>query len=366
MHALWIIIKIELLTITKALAGMKKHYKLLLSGLTSTFMFLSILTVDAISQTGTVTDSEGNQYGTVQIDDLVWMSENLRVKQYNDGTEIPNVQDNGEWGETTSGAWSHFQNDSANEDLFGVLYNFYAATDSRGICPDGWRVPSQQDFESLELAAGMPADSLDRVGDFGGQLANVGGKLKAVSDLWRADNDGAEDAFGFAALPGGARFAGGAFSDPPSIDAFGGYWSTLENADNTEQAFRRLMRFDNTGILRNAVPKSVGQYIRCVADASDVSAEGGYDIPREIDLQQNYPNPFNPTTVIGFTVPDQSHVQLAVYDLLGRQVAMLVDEVRSQGQYQVNFDASDLSSGVYLYRLNVDGTSVTKRMTLIK
>ncbi len=346
-------------------SAMKKKYKLLISGLASAFMLMSILSVNAISQSGTVTDADGNEYGTVQIDDLVWMTENLRVKQYDDGTPIPNLQDNEQWGETTAGAWSHFQNDSANEANFGILYNYFATIDPRGLCPDGWRVPTQQDFAALETAAGMPADSLAAEG-FRGIEANVGGKLKAISELWRDPNTGAEDAFGFGALPGGARFAGGFFSDPPSIDAFGGMWSTQENPNNPAQAFRRLVRFDNEGVRRDAIPKNVGLYVRCVIDASAVNTETELDIPRDAQLKQNYPNPFNPSTIINFSMPDQSHVQLAVYDMLGRQVAMLVNEVRSQGQHQVTFDASSLSSGVYLYRLNVNGQSITKRMTLLK
>jgi uncharacterized protein (DUF1501 family) len=91
-------------------------------------------------------------------------------------------------------------------------------------------------------------------------------------------------------------------------------------------------------------------------------------------LDQNYPNPFNPATRIGYTVGAvssqqtavSSHVRLAVYDLLGREVAVLVDEVKPPGNYVVEFDGSGLASGVYLYRLVVGGFSETKRMTLVR
>ena len=90
------------------------------------------------------------------------------------------------------------------------------------------------------------------------------------------------------------------------------------------------------------------------------------EMPGEITLHQNYPNPFNPTTVISYELPENSHVRLEVYDMLGKQIATLVDGQVSAGTHQVNFDASNLSSGVYIYRLQAGGTMITKQLTLIK
>ena len=89
------------------------------------------------------------------------------------------------------------------------------------------------------------------------------------------------------------------------------------------------------------------------------------EMPTDIFIN-NYPNPFNPTTNIEFTLPEQSRVSLKVFDLLGREVADLVNEVKSAGEYSVNFDASELSSGVYIYQLQVGNQVYSKRMTLIK
>jgi hypothetical protein len=89
-------------------------------------------------------------------------------------------------------------------------------------------------------------------------------------------------------------------------------------------------------------------------------------LPLEFTLEQNYPNPFNPGTVIAWQLPSESTVRLAVYDLLGRQVAVLVDDVRPAGRYTVNFDASALGSGVYVYRLEAAGFVQTRKMTLVK
>lgn len=90
----------------------------------------------------------------------------------------------------------------------------------------------------------------------------------------------------------------------------------------------------------------------------------------KIELSQNYPNPFNPTTVIGFTIGTQDlasvQVRLAVYDLLGREVAVLVNGVMSAGAHSVSFDASNLTSGMYIYQLTSGGSRLTGKMSLVK
>jgi len=94
-----------------------------------------------------------------------------------------------------------------------------------------------------------------------------------------------------------------------------------------------------------------------------------YTTPTTYDLDQNYPNPFNPSTTINYQLPYSSRVSLIVYDLLGRQVKTLVDEMREAGYHQAVFDASGLASGVYIYRLQATGNGTyhqVKRMLLLK
>jgi hypothetical protein len=104
--------------------------------------------------------------------------------------------------------------------------------------------------------------------------------------------------------------------------------------------------------------------------ASSTSVDGGPETVGRMELEQNYPNPFNPSTQIRFTVGTQDlaslPVRLAVYDVLGREIAVLVDGPMSAGAHSVNFDASNLTSGVYLYKLEAGGMTQTKRMTLVK
>lgn len=97
-----------------------------------------------------------------------------------------------------------------------------------------------------------------------------------------------------------------------------------------------------------------------------VSIGSDAQLPQSISLSQNYPNPFNPTTMISFELPEASDVRLEVFNIQGQRMAVLVDEARSAGSHQVSFDASWMSSGVYIYRLQAGNQMLTRKMTLVK
>ena len=89
-------------------------------------------------------------------------------------------------------------------------------------------------------------------------------------------------------------------------------------------------------------------------------------LPAEIVLNQNYPNPFQHSTTIEYVLPAPTHVALTVYDLLGRQVRTLADEVRGRGRHQVQFDAAGLPSGMYFYRFKTDAFSQTRQLVVVR
>lgn len=96
--------------------------------------------------------------------------------------------------------------------------------------------------------------------------------------------------------------------------------------------------------------------------SSDPEAE----VPRDLTLSQNYPNPFNPSTVISYEITAQQHVRLSVYDVTGRLITVLVDQQQAPGEYQVTWDAGQLASGVYVYRLEAGGQILNRNMTFVK
>lgn len=100
--------------------------------------------------------------------------------------------------------------------------------------------------------------------------------------------------------------------------------------------------------------------------AISTDAEPAGNVPRHFALFQNYPNPFNPRTVIPFEIRSPSHVRLAIFDLLGREVAVLVDAYRPAGKHEVNFDASRLPSGVYQYRIETESGRQARSMVLFQ
>ncbi len=131
---------------------------------------------------------------------------------------------------------------------------------------------------------------------------------------------------------------------------------------------KRVIKADD--IMPDIAPLTAGDEAQArfsvVVSTEPVSTGPPAELPQSLELAQNYPNPFNPSTVISYRIPEQSHVRLEIYDLTGRRISLLVDEVQAPGRYNVTWDASALSSGVYLYRVTANGHSVTRRMTLVK
>ena len=119
----------------------------------------------------------------------------------------------------------------------------------------------------------------------------------------------------------------------------------------------------HTEILSNPVPYSPGRYNMT---NNPVFVEHLSSPPKEYELAQNFPNPFNPATTIRFTIPEAGNVKLKVYNLLGQEVKTLVNEYREAGAYTINFDASNLNSGMYIYKIEAGSFTQTRKMTLIK
>ncbi len=139
------------------------------------------------------------------------------------------------------------------------------------------------------------------------------------------------------------------------------YWAPL-NSGLGDSAVSSL-GIDNTGNLLAGTSK--GNLFRSYEPANDVIAVNTFrSFP--YTLAQNYPNPFNPTTTIEYEVPRQSHIRISLYDLLGRELVKLVDEMKQAGRYSIVWNAAKHTSGIYFCRISADGFITTKKMILAK
>lgn len=168
---------------------------------------------------GTVTDIDNNTYSTIQIGNQTWMAENLKTTKYNDGVEIPNITLSSEWTTLTNGAWCYYNNDSTKNNPYGKMYNWHSVATGK-LCPQGWRIPSQSDFNQLASYLGSA----------------VGGQLKSING-WAAPNTGANNSSGFSGLPGGTRDAIGVFS---GLGNLGYWWTSTDMNDGINSDMRRL------------------------------------------------------------------------------------------------------------------------------
>ncbi len=198
---------------------------------------------------GTLSDIDGNNYNTIIIGTQNWMAENLRVTKYNNSDNILFEQDANSWSNLNIGAYSNYDNDSSLINIYGRLYNHYAATDNRNICPVGWHVPTDDEFITLI--------------NYLGGTSIAGGKMKEI-DLghWLSPNEGATNLSGFTGLPGGYRGYDGNYF---RIGEQGHFWTSSEY--NNGQAKRRsLSYFQETVSSPYATNKETGYCIRCIQD----------------------------------------------------------------------------------------------------
>jgi len=195
----------------------------------------------------TVTDLDGNVYHTVTVGTQVWMVENLKVTRYSNGDSIPNISDSVHWGQVKSGAYCNYDNDTAIANTYGKLYNWYAVSDNRHICPCGWHEPSTSEWTQLI--------------DFLGGQWDAGGKLKeAGTSHWAYSNAGATNSSGFTALPAGYRYYNGIFIYLTHID---GLWTATEYSP-TQSNFFELHNGDNAIYPSMYGIKETGMSARCI------------------------------------------------------------------------------------------------------
>ncbi len=203
---------------------------------------------------GYVNDIDDNEYRIIQIGTQEWLSENLKTTKFNDGSPVPNIQNEDEWSNLTSGAWSYYDNEIENNLKYGKLYNWYVicpiTNGGKNICPLGWHVPSLTEWNLL--------------------ITNAGGSNQAMISLkssgsfyWQSPNNiNGSNSTGFSALPSGLGFTNGGH-EYINLDTL--WWTSTVSGNNSYYVG-----------MRNAVnPQSIFSFpdnknyafcVRCIKD----------------------------------------------------------------------------------------------------
>ncbi|MBN1895855.1 fibrobacter succinogenes major paralogous domain-containing protein [bacterium] len=214
---------------------------------------------DPASIPGPVTDIDGNVYRTVRIGNQRWMAENLKVTHYRNGDAIPNVTDSTAWNSLGTGACTSYGNLLRNTPVYGLLYNWHSTADGRNIAPEGWHVPTDEDWKELEMTLGMSREEADRTQWRG---TEEGGKLKETgTEHWESPNRNATNETGFSAIPGGFRYDNGGFN---SFGYYAYFWTSTEK--DQAGAWFRYIGYGDSYIFRSGSGKRFGFSVRCVED----------------------------------------------------------------------------------------------------
>lgn len=186
-----------------------------------------------------------------------WMSENLNVNEYCNGDKIIESKSVMDWVELNSkgiGAWTYYEYDSSHEKKHRKLYNWFAVNDPRGLAPEGWRIPSDEDWKLLESNLGMDKKIIEDTGYRGKE-----GDLLKNKNSWNINH---KDEFGFNAHPSGGIHHNGNFD---FFDIGVGWWSSSEY--NNLEAWRRNISVIDAKINRRVANKGCGFYVRCLKGA---------------------------------------------------------------------------------------------------
>ncbi len=302
-----------------------------------------LLAGESVFTQDTVTDYDGNVYNTVTIGTQVWLKENLKSLHYSDGTQVPGVV--------------AYNNSDSLGNIYGLLYTWNAAmknsttAGAQGVCPCEWHVPTDQEWTTLE--------------NYLGGTSVAGGKMKATgTEHWQSPNTGATNTSGLTML--GAGEWDGYYT--PHIFQYLYTAAVLWTSTNisASKARERYMTHDNTMSGTYDWYKVMKYSIRCIRNTPAVDIQNDRSQIKSFRLNQNYPNPFNPTTTISFDLPVRAHVHINIYNMIGQEVKELLNRELPAGTHSVEWNASGMASGIYLYKISGGGYESVKKMILTK
>ena len=216
---------------------------------TALVLFFLLSTGSILVQGQTLKDKNGNVYKTIKFGLQEWTASNLNVTSFRNGDAIFQAKTNEEWikaGNEEKPAWCYSKNDPVNGGKYGILYNWYAINDKRGLAPDGWRIPTNNDWMTL-------VKNLLGVDYAGPKLKNITG--------WKSKNG--FNKIGFSALPGGLRSENGDFNFLGNVAQ---WWSNTEPVEVTKSnmIFSVKLNDTTTEVSYVKMKKENGMSVRCV------------------------------------------------------------------------------------------------------
>lgn len=193
------------------------------------------------------TDVDGNLYLGIKIGTQTWLNKNLNVSKYQNNDPIEEVTLPVLWSGLMTGAWAYPDNSSVNEEIYGKLYNWFTVSDQRKLCPQGWKIPSDEDWTILT--------------EYLGGLDVAGGKLKSTGiSIWQIPNNWANNLSYFSGLPAGYRDESGQFL---GLGYYGLWWSSTSNGTN---ALSRYIYNEFNYASKDSSNKNQGLAIRCIKE----------------------------------------------------------------------------------------------------
>lgn len=251
-------------------------------------------------QSATVTDIDGHIYSTILLGEQRWMAENLKVSRYRNNQLIEFSEDQTSWRNAHTGLWAAYQNDPENIETYGKLYNWHAVNDPAGLCPSGWRIPSDEDWQILLHALDTLAHGNNNL--VGRQLKSRRATQTPLGAPWETDEhprwEGAAknhgyDFFGFSVMPAGSRNSRGEFHH---LGEYAYFWTSTQNTSGA--AFSRVFLNTHKGMSRSVYRKNNGFSVRCiegepvfipdnVLTVGSVAGQPGEDLYVEVYLENN-------------------------------------------------------------------------------
>jgi uncharacterized protein (TIGR02145 family) len=204
-------------------------------------------------------DLDGNRYTVIKIGNQFWTKENLMTTQYRDTTAIATALNAEAWSNTKAGAYAEYDDKPGNREKYGLLYNGYAAASGK-LCPEGWHVASDKDWQELEKSIGIPVAELDRTGERG----NIADQLK-TADGWETSIYTGNNASQFSILPAGSRKDNGEYT---TVGQYGNFWTSTVYDDRYGLLYlwNHHVHYNTNAVGRIYTLANNGYSCRCVKD----------------------------------------------------------------------------------------------------